>query len=92
MTTQEHEAAGLDMKTIIADSLMRLTLISTGMVLDNVLIGGTWNRGMIGGTVAVVGLSPFKLGQQIRWPYDPDDWAETEESELAASLSGELPF
>ena len=64
---------------------MRLTLVSTGMVLDEVVIGGTWNRGMIGGTVAVVGTSRFEQGQRICWPFHADDWTEIEKvSELAA--------
>jgi hypothetical protein len=69
---------------------MRLTLVSTGMVLDEVVIGGTWSRGMIGGTVAVVGLSRFEQGQQIYWPFHADDWTETEEDDRATAAPVKL--
>lgn len=62
---------------------LRLTYIPTGMVLREVTIGGTWSRGMISGVVDVVGLSRFEEGQQIRWPYDYDDWTEQEPADQA---------
>jgi hypothetical protein len=69
---------------------VRLRLVSTGMVLDEVVIGGTWNCGMIGGTVAAGGLSRFKQGQAICWPFHADDWIETEEEDGATAARVEL--